>query len=98
MYFRGMKKVVPERWLKWLHPHADGPDGEELEVCTEEAPFMFLGEDEALEAFEKRCLKTGSEPFVLTLATTPTVKRPRMRCWPWSRKRSKSMAKSTSRS
>ena len=62
MYFRGMKKVVPGALVEVAYTlHADGPDGEELEVCTEEAPFMFrLGEDEALERpSNKRCLKSG---------------------------------------
>ena len=32
---------------------AQGPEGEELETCTEENPFVFqVGQDEALEAFE----------------------------------------------
>ena len=67
MYFRGMKKVVPGALVEVAYTlHADGPDGEELEVCTEEAPFMFrLGEDEALEAFEQALLeKREGEPFV----------------------------------
>ena len=33
---------------------AQGPEGEELETCTEENPFVFrVGQDEALEAFEQ---------------------------------------------
>ena len=44
---------------------ADGPKGEELETCTEEAPFVFrMGGEEALEAFEQRLLgKMAGEPF-----------------------------------
>ena len=44
---------------------ADGPDGEELETCTEEAPFVFrMGDEEALEAFEQQLLgKKAGEPF-----------------------------------
>ena len=71
MYFRGMKKVVPGALVEVAYTlHADGPDGEELEVCTEEAPFMFrLGEDEALEAFEQVLLeKREGEPFEVLIA------------------------------
>lgn len=44
---------------------ADGPEGEELETCTEEAPFVFrMGDEEALEAFEKQLMgKKAGEPF-----------------------------------
>ena len=44
---------------------ADGPEGEELEMCTEEAPFVFrMGDEEALEAFEQQLLgKKAGEPF-----------------------------------
>ena len=71
MYFRCMKKVVPGALVEVAYTlHADGPDGEELEVCTEEAPFMFrLGEDEALEAFEQALLeKREGEPFEVLIA------------------------------
>lgn len=49
---------------------ANGPEGEELETCTEEAPFVFrVGEEEALEAFEKGLLgKREGEPFELFIA------------------------------
>ncbi|MEC8401628.1 MAG: FKBP-type peptidyl-prolyl cis-trans isomerase, partial [Bacteroidota bacterium] len=66
-----MKKVVPGALVEVAYTlHADGPDGEELEVCTEEAPFMFrLGEDEALEAFEQALLeKREGEPFEVLIA------------------------------
>ena len=71
MYFRCMKKIVPGALVEVAYTlHADGPDGEELEVCTEEAPFMFrLGEDEALEAFEHALLeKREGEPFEVLIA------------------------------
>ena len=44
---------------------ADGPEGEELETCTEEAPFVFrMGNEEVLEAFENQMLgKKAGEPF-----------------------------------
>ena len=36
---------------------ANGPEGEELETCQEESPFVFrMGAEEALEAFD-------SDPF-----------------------------------
>ena len=44
---------------------ADGPEGEELERCNEESPFVFqVGAEEALPAFEQALhgLKVG-EPF-----------------------------------
>ena len=49
---------------------ADGPDGEELETCTEEAPFVFrMGDEEALEAFEQQLLgKKAGEPFAFVIA------------------------------
>ena len=49
---------------------ANGPDGEELESCTEEAPFVFrVGADEALVAFEKGLMgKREGEPFELHIA------------------------------
>ena len=49
---------------------ADGPEGEELETCTEEAPFVFrMGDEEALEAFEQRLLgKKAGEPFSFVIA------------------------------
>ena len=49
---------------------ADGPKGEELETCTEEAPFVFrMGGEEALEAFEQRLLgKKAGEPFSFVIA------------------------------
>ena len=49
---------------------ADGPKGEELETCTEEAPFVFrMGGEEALEAFEQQLLgKKAGEPFSIVIA------------------------------
>jgi FKBP-type peptidyl-prolyl cis-trans isomerase SlyD len=49
---------------------ANGPEGEELETCTEEAPFVFkVGEDEVLEAFEQGLMgKREGEPFELHIA------------------------------
>ena len=49
---------------------ANGPEGEELETCQEESPFVFrMGAEEALEAFEKALLgKRVGEPFELTFA------------------------------
>ena len=49
---------------------ANGPEGEELETCQEESPFVFrMGAEEALEAFEKALVgKRVGEPFELTLA------------------------------
>lgn len=49
---------------------ANGPEGEELETCQEESPFVFrMGAEEALEAFEKALLgKRVGEPFELTIA------------------------------
>tara|TARA_B100000524_G_scaffold221670_1_gene116882 strand:- start:524 stop:976 length:453 start_codon:yes stop_codon:yes gene_type:complete len=49
---------------------ADGPKGEELETCTEEAPFVFrMGGEEALEAFEQLLLgKKAGEPFSFVIA------------------------------
>ena len=49
---------------------ADGPKGEELETCTEEAPFVFrMGGEEALEAFEQRLRgKKAGEPFSFVIA------------------------------
>ena len=49
---------------------ADGPKGEELETCTEEAPFVFrMGGEEALEAFEQRLLgKKAGEQFSFVIA------------------------------
>jgi len=49
---------------------ANGPEGDELETCTEEAPFVFrVGADEALEAFEKGLMgKRAGEPFELHIA------------------------------
>ena len=49
---------------------ADGPKGEELETCTEEAPFVFrMGGEEALEAFEQGLLgKKAGEPFSFVIA------------------------------
>ncbi len=46
---------------------AQGPEGEELETCTEENPFVFrVGQDEALEAFEQGLMgKREGEPFIL---------------------------------
>ena len=46
---------------------AQGPDGEELETCTEENPIVFrVGQDEALEAFEQGLMgKREGEPFIL---------------------------------
>ena len=49
---------------------ANGPEGEELETCQEESPFVFrMVAEEALEAFEKALLgKRVGEPFELTIA------------------------------
>ena len=49
---------------------ANGPEGEELETCQEESPFVFrMGAEEALEAFEKALVgKHVGEPFELTIA------------------------------
>ena len=49
---------------------AYGPEGEELETCTEEAPFVFrMGQEEALEAFEQGLMgKREGEPFELLIA------------------------------
>jgi len=49
---------------------ADGPEGEELETCTEEAPFVFrMGNEEVLEAFENQMLgKKAGEPFECLIA------------------------------
>ena len=49
---------------------AHGPEGEELETCTEEAPFVFrMGQEEALEAFEQGLMgKREGEPFELLIA------------------------------
>lgn len=49
---------------------ANGPEGEELETCQEESPFVFrIGAEEALEAFEKALVgKRVGEPFELTIA------------------------------
>ena len=49
---------------------AHGPEGEELETCTEEAPFVFrMGQEEALEAFEQELMgKREGEPFELLIA------------------------------
>ena len=49
---------------------ANGPEGEELETCQEESPFVFrMGAEEALEAFEKALVgKRVGEPFELTIA------------------------------
>lgn len=61
-----MKTVEPGMEVEVAYTlRADGPDGEELETCTEEAPFVFrVDADEALPAFEAalRGLKEG-EPF-----------------------------------
>lgn len=49
---------------------ADGPEGEELERCNEESPFVFqVGAEEALPAFEQALhgLKVG-EPFSFSIA------------------------------
>ena len=49
---------------------ANGPEGEELETCQEESPFVLrMGAEEALEAFEKALVgKRVGEPFELTIA------------------------------
>ena len=49
---------------------ANGPEGEELETCHEESPFVFrMGAEEALEAFEKALVgKRLGEPFEVTIA------------------------------
>jgi len=49
---------------------SNGPEGEELETCQEESPFVFrMGAEEALEAFEKALVgKRVGEPFELTIA------------------------------
>ena len=49
---------------------ANGPEGEELETCQEESPFVFrMGAEEALEAFENALVgKRVGEPFELTIA------------------------------
>jgi FKBP-type peptidyl-prolyl cis-trans isomerase SlyD len=49
---------------------AGGPEGEELETCTEEAPFVFrVGAEEALESFEQGLMgKREGEPFEMQIA------------------------------
>ena len=51
-----MKQVVNGALLEVAYTlRADGPEGEVLETCSEEAPFIFkMGQEEALEAFVAR--------------------------------------------
>ena len=63
-------KCNTEPRSRWPTLRANGPEGEELETCQEESPFVFrMGAEEALEAFEKALVgKRVGEPFELTIA------------------------------
>jgi len=66
-----MKHIAPGTLVEVAYTlRADGPDGEELETCTEEDPFVFVvGADEVLPAFEQALMgKREGEPFELQLA------------------------------
>ena len=66
-----MKQVVNGALLEVAYTlRADGPEGEVLETCSEEAPFIFkMGQEEALEAFERALMrKRAGEPFELMIA------------------------------
>ena len=55
-----MKEVQPGVQVEVAYTlRADGPEGEELESCNEETPFVFtMGQEEALEAFESNTVST----------------------------------------
>ena len=61
---------------------AQGPEGEELETCTEENPFVFrVGQDEALEAFEQGLMgKREGEPFILHIDCAQDAPAPELWC------------------
>ena len=66
-----MKEVQPGVQAEVAYTlRADGPEGEELESCNEESPFVFtLGQEEALEAFEAALIgKRVGEPFEIQIA------------------------------
>ena len=66
-----MKEVQPGVQVEVAYTlRADGPEGEELESCNEETPFMFtVGQEEALEAFEAALIgKRVGEPFEIQIA------------------------------
>ena len=66
-----MKEVQPGVQVEVAYIlRADGPVGEELESCNEEAPFVFtVGQEEALEAFEAALIgKRVGEPFEIQIA------------------------------
>jgi FKBP-type peptidyl-prolyl cis-trans isomerase SlyD len=61
-----MKTVAPGALVEVAYTlRADGPEGEELETCTEEDPFVFvMGAEEVLPAFEAALMgKREGEPF-----------------------------------
>lgn len=71
MYFRRMKQVEIGALVEVSYTlRADGPQGEELESCPDENPFVFrVGEEEVLEKFEEALLgKRVGEPFSLYLS------------------------------
>ena len=66
-----MKEVQPGVQVEVAYTlRADGPEGEELESCNEETPFVFtVGQEEALEAFEAALIgKRVGEPFEIQIA------------------------------
>lgn len=66
-----MKEVQPGVQVEVAYTlRADGPEGEELESCNEEIPFVFtVGQEEALEAFEAALIgKRIGEPFEIHIA------------------------------
>ena len=66
-----MKEVQPGVQVEVAYTlRADGPEGEELESCNEENPFVFtVGQEEALEAFEAALIgKRIGEPFEIHIA------------------------------
>jgi FKBP-type peptidyl-prolyl cis-trans isomerase SlyD len=66
-----MKEVQPGVQVEVAYTlRAEGPEGEELESCNEETPFVFImGQEEALEAFEVALIgKRIGEPFEIHIA------------------------------
>ena len=66
-----MKEVQPGVQVEVAYTlREEGPEGEELESCNEETPFVFtMGQEEALEAFEAALIgKRIGEPFEIHIA------------------------------
>ena len=63
-----MKEVQPGVQVEVAYTlRADGPDGEELESCNEETPFVFtVGQEEVLEAFEAALIGKFCSPLFCT--------------------------------